>query len=128
MNQKNNPTEKTKVVLGDREYFPGIPKIEYEGRDSNNPLAFKWYDENRVVGGKTMKAHFRFAVAYWHSFCGTGGDPFGVGTKQFPWLRAEDPYRRATDKMDAAFEFMTKLGVPFYCFHDFDLIDEGPTP
>lgn len=108
-----------------KEYFPGIGKIAYEGRESDNPLAFKFYDENRRVGGKTMKEHFKFAVAYWHSFCNTGGDPFGVGTKEFPWLAAADPVQRARDKMDAAFEFITKMGIPYFCFHDFDLVDEG---
>ncbi|MCB0672896.1 MAG: xylose isomerase [Lewinellaceae bacterium] len=112
-------------IIGDKAYFPGINRIRYEGRLSDNPLAFKWYDEDRVVGNKTMKDHFRFAIAYWHTFCGTGGDPFGPGTKSFPWLVAEDPIAQAKDKMDAAFEFITKIGAPFYCFHDFDLIQEG---
>ena len=120
-------SEKTKVLIGAREYFPGISKINYEGRDSKNPFSFKWYNEDQVVAGKTMKEHFRFAVAYWHSFCGTGGDPFGVATKQFPWLESADPYEQAVQKMDAAFEFISKLGTPYYCFHDFDLIDEGPS-
>lgn len=115
------------VILGNREYFPGIGKIKYEGAQSDNPLSFKWYDENKVVDGKTMKEHFRFAVAYWHTFCGTGGDPFGPGTKQFPWDVNSDAIHRSKDKMDAAFEFITKLGVPYYCFHDVDLIDEGKT-
>ncbi len=114
-----------KVVLGDKEYFKGIPKIEFEGKQSKNLMAFKWYDEHKLVAGKTMKEHFRFAIAYWHSFCGTGGDPFGPGTKNFPWTTTADPYQNATDKMDAAFEFITKIGAPFYCFHDFDLIEEG---
>ncbi len=113
------------VTLGNREYFPGISKIKFEGPQSDNPLSYKWYDENRVVAGKTMKEHFRFAVAYWHSFCGTGGDPFGPGTKRFPWDANQDAVQRAKDKMDAAFEFITKLGVPYYCFHDIDLVDEG---
>ncbi|HTN09298.1 xylose isomerase [Agriterribacter sp.] len=113
------------VTLGSREYFPGISKIKFEGAQSDNPLAYKWYDENRVVAGKTMKEQFRFAVAYWHTFCGTGGDPFGPGTKQFPWDANQDAVQRAKDKMDAAFEFITKLGVPYYCFHDIDLVDEG---
>lgn len=117
--------ENTKVVTGDKEYFKEIGKIQFEGRDSDNPLAFKFYDENQVVAGKTMKEHFRFAVAYWHTLCGTGGDPFGPGTKEFPWSASSDVLGRAKDKMDAAFEFITKLGVPYYCFHDFDLIDEG---
>lgn len=119
----NNTT--LNVTLGDKEYFAGIPKIQYEGRESKNPMAFKWYDENRTVGGKTMTEHFRFAVAYWHTFCGTGGDPFGPGTKNFPWMVSTDPIQQAKDKMDAAFEFITKIGIPFYCFHDFDLVQEG---
>lgn len=109
------------------EYFKGISKIKYEGRDSDNPLAFKWYDADKVVAGKTMKEHFRFAVAYWHTFCGTGGDPFGPGTRMFPWDAKEDAVARAKDKMDAAFEFFTKLGVDYYCFHDVDIVDEGPS-
>jgi xylose isomerase len=108
------------------EYFKGISKIKYEGRESDNPLAFKWYDADKVVAGKSMKEHFRFAVAYWHTFCGTGGDPFGPGTKVFPWDAKEDAVARAKDKMDAAFEFFTKLGVDYYCFHDVDIVDEGP--
>lgn len=117
--------KKTKVTIGRREYFKGIKKIKYEGPKSDNPLAFKWYDENRKVGRKTMKEHLRFAVAWWHTLCGTGGDPFGPGTKKFPWLTATDPLSRARDKMDAGFEFITKMGIPYYCFHDFDLVDEG---
>ena len=107
------------------EFFKGINKIKYEGRESDNPLAFKWYDENKVVAGKTLKDHFRFAVAYWHTLCNTGGDPFGPGTKIFPWDAKVDPVARAKDKMDAAFEFITKMGIPYYCFHDVDLVDEG---
>lgn len=113
------------IVTGNTEYFPGIGTIGYEGRDSDNPLAFKWYDENAMVAGKTMKEHLRFAIAYWHTFCGTGGDPFGPGTKAFPWLEGADADLRAKNKMDAAFEFITKVGAPYYCFHDFDLVEEG---
>lgn len=113
------------LTLGSKEYFPGIGKIKYEGPQSDNPLAFKWYDENRLVGNKTMKDHLRYAVCYWHSFCNTGADPFGPGTKVFPWDQSADALGRATDKMDAAFEFISKLGVPYYCFHDIDLVDEG---
>lgn len=113
------------ITIGNKEYFKGIGKIAYEGPQSNNPFAYKWYDENRKIGGKTMKELFRFAVSYWHTFCGTGGDPFGPGTKQFPWLTAPDAVQSAKDKMDAAFEFITKLGLPYYCFHDVDLVDEG---
>lgn len=113
------------ILLGSKEYFPGVNKIIYEGADSDNPLAFKYYDENRVVAGKAMKEHFKFAVCYWHSFCGAGHDPFGPGTKVFPWSATEDVERRAREKMDAAFEFITKIGAPYYCFHDIDLVDEG---
>ncbi|RYZ25952.1 MAG: xylose isomerase, partial [Sphingobacteriales bacterium] len=113
------------ITLGNKEYFPGIGQIKYEGPDSDNPLAFKWYDEQKVIAGKTMKEHLRFAVAYWHTLCNTGGDPFGPGTKTFAWDAANDADQRAKDKMDAAFEFITKLGVPYYCFHDVDLVDEG---
>ena len=108
-------------------YFPNVGKVQYEGHQSDNPLAFRYYDENRVVAGKTMKEHFKFAIAYWHSFCGTGGDPFGPGTIAHPWDASPDPIQRAKDKMDAAFEFISKIGVDYYCFHDVDLIDEGPS-
>jgi len=107
-----------------KEFFPAIGKIQFEGRDSDNPLAFKWYDESRRIAGKTMKEYFKFAVCYWHTFCNTGNDPFGPGTKHFPWDAASDPMQRAKDKMDANFEFITKLGVPYYCFHDIDLFDD----
>lgn len=116
-----------KTTVGRKEYFKGIPQIKYEGKDTDNPLAFRYYDENKVVRGKTMKEHFKFAVAWWHTLCGTGGDPFGPGTKNFPWLTSNDPIQQAKDKMDAGFEFITKLGVPYYCFHDFDLVAEGDT-
>lgn len=109
----------------DTKYFKGIGKIEYEGPDSDNPLAFKYYDENKVVAGKSLKEHLRFAVAYWHTFSNTGGDPFGPGTKEFPWDENADALQRAKDKMDAAFEFISKLSIPYYCFHDVDLVDEG---
>ncbi len=115
------------VILGDREYFPGIGTIPFEGKDSDNPLAFKWYAPGLVVAGKPLKDHMRFSVAYWHSFCGTGADPFGPGTHVFPWDGDADAVQAAKHKMDAAFEFITKLGVEYYCFHDFDLVAEGPT-
>ncbi len=115
------------VLIGKEEYFKNIGKIYYEGKESKNPLAFKFYDENKIVAGKTMKEHFRFAIAYWHTFCGTGADPFGPGTKQFPWDAKSNPVEAAKDKLDAAFEFITKLGVPFYCFHDRDIAPEGKT-
>lgn len=113
------------ITTGSKEFFPGIGKIKYEGPQSDNPLAYKWYDENRIVAGKTMKELLRFAVCYWHTFCNTGADPFGPGTKHFPWDVSNDAVQRAKDKMDAAFEFITKLGVPYYCFHDVDVVDEG---
>ena len=112
-------------LIGNKEFFPGVGKIEFEGKESDNPLAYKWYDENLKVGDKTLKEHLRFAVAYWHTFCGTGADPFGPGTKNFPWDAGKNAISRAKDKMDAAFEFFTKLGTPYYCFHDFDLVEEG---
>ena len=107
------------------EYFKGIGQIKFEGLESDNPLAFRWYDENRVVAGKTLKDHFKFAGAYWHSFCGNGSDPFGGPTHIFPWDKKADPIERAKDKMDAAFEFLTKLNLPYYCFHDVDVVDYG---
>ncbi len=116
------------VTLGDKEFFPFIKEpIKYEGRESDNPMAFKWYDENRVVAGKTMRDHLRFAVAYWHTFCGTGGDPFGPGTKAFPWDSNNNALAAAHEKMDAAFEFFTKLGAGWWCFHDVDMSPEGST-
>jgi len=114
-----------KVTIGDKEYFKGVGKIKYEGKESDNPLAFKYYDAKRKVGKKTMEEHFRFAIAYWHTFCGNGADPFGAPTKDFPWLKSGDPMQRGYDKMDAAFEFITKIGAPFYCFHDYDLVEEA---
>jgi xylose isomerase len=117
----------THLTLGNTEYFKGIHRIQFEGKQSDNPLAFRYYDENHVVAGKTMREHFRFAAAYWHSFCNTGGDPFGPGTKNYPWMQAKDPVQQAKDKMDAAFEFITKLGLPFMCFHDYDLVAEADT-
>ncbi len=108
-----------------RKYFNNIPSIKYEGKESDNPFAFKYYQAKKKVGKKTMAEHLRFAVAYWHTFCGTGGDPFGMPTKNFPWLQHADPVQRGMDKADAAFEFANKLGIPFYCFHDYDLVDEA---
>ncbi|MBN2036071.1 MAG: xylose isomerase [Chitinispirillaceae bacterium] len=119
--------KRVKPVYGPKVYFPGIPPITYEGADSDNPLAFKHYNENRMVGGKTMKEHLRFAVAYWHSLCGNGQDMFGAPTWEREWNKSNDPMTRAREKMDAAFELITKLGIPFYCFHDFDLVAEADT-
>ena len=106
-----------------KEVFKGIKKIEFEGTGSNNPLAFRWYDENKIIAGKTMKEHLKFACAYWHSFNGDGADPFGEPTHLFSWNEKTDAIERAKDKADAAFEFITKLGLPYYCFHDLDVID-----
>lgn len=114
-----------KTMQTNHSFFKNINKIEYEGPESRNPLAFKWYDENRTIGGIPLKEHLRYAVAYWHSLCDGGGDPFGGNTRFFPWNDAKDPLDRAKHKLDAAFEFITKLGVPFYCFHDTDLVGDG---
>jgi xylose isomerase len=100
-----------------------LPFVKYEGPGSDNPMAFKWYDENRILGGKTMKEHLRFAGAYWHSFCSTGADPFGEATHIFPWSDVKDSVQRAKQKMENAFFFLQKLSLPYYCFHDTDLID-----
>jgi len=107
------------------EYFKGIKKITFAGPENRDPLAFRWYDESRVVLGKTMKEHLRYAVAYWHSFCGTGADPFGPGSRRFEWDKQANELEKAKFRLDAAFEFMTKLGVPFYCFHDTDFVGDG---
>ena len=113
------------VFVGRQEYFPSVRKIQFEGPESDNPLAYKSYDRLRKVRGRTMEEHLRFAVCYWHTFCATGGDPFGPGTRTHGWAINRDPIERARDRMDAAFEFFTKLDVPFYCFHDFDMAPEG---
>ncbi|GHE33454.1 xylose isomerase [Sphingobacterium griseoflavum] len=111
------------ILVGNQTYFKEIGQIKYEGPDSDNPLAFRWYDASRVVAGKTMAEHFKFACAYWHSFNGNGSDPFGGPTLFFPWDKKNGIIDRAKDKMDAAFEFMTKMQLPYYCFHDVDLVD-----
>ena len=113
------------VFTGDKAYFPDVDQIKHEGPDSDNPLAFKTYDPEREVAGKTMEEHLRFAVCYWHSFCATGGDPFGPGTRVHPWTVTGDRLANATEKLNAAFEFFTKLNVPHWCFHDFDMAWEG---
>ncbi len=111
--------------IGNREYFPGISRIEYEGPESDNPLAFKAYDADRVVGDKTMREHLRFAICYWHTFCADGGDPFGPGTQIHPWKGGDDRLKAAEERLDAAFEFFSKMTVPYFCFHDRDLAPEG---
>ena len=113
------------VFIGDKEYFPGIGQIQYEGPESDNVLAFKAYDPERVVAGKTMEEHLRYAICYWHTFCATGADPFGPGTRIHPWAVREDAMDRSRDRVDTAFEFFSKMNVPFWCFHDFDLASEG---
>ena len=113
------------VFKGDQEFFPGIGRIAYEGPGSDNPLAFKTYDPGREVAGKTMEEHLRFAVCYWHTFCASGADPFGPGTRHQAWATKSDAMDRSRDRLDAAFEFFTKLNVPFWCFHDFDMSSEG---
>ncbi|RAJ91043.1 xylose isomerase [Larkinella arboricola] len=117
----------TTVALGEKTYFKGIDTISYEGPKSKNPLAFKWYNPDLVIGGKTLREQLRFAVSYWHTFTGAGGDPFGPGTRVFDWDQHSDANVRAQMRMDAAFEFITKLGVPYYCFHDIDLVEDAPT-
>nr|WP_116769561.1 xylose isomerase [Maribacter litoralis] len=114
-------------IMANKEYFKGIEKIKFEGKESDNPLAFKYYNPDQVVAGKTMREHFKFATAYWHTFCGQGSDPFGPGTQSFEWDKSSDPVQAAKDKADAAFEFFEKIGFDYYCFHDFDLIQEAPT-
>lgn len=111
------------ILLGNQEYFKNLGQVKYEGKDTDNPFAFRWYDASRVVAGKTMAEHFKFACAYWHSFNANGSDPFGGPTLFFPWNKKGTILERAKEKMDAAFEFMTKMQLPFYCFHDVDLID-----
>jgi len=113
------------TLIGSKEYFKGIDAIPYEGKESDNPLAFKFYDSERIVAGKSMREHFKFAIAYWHTFCGQGSDPFGPGTQNFPWDQSSDPIQAAKDKADAAFEFITKMGFDYFCFHDYDLVAEG---
>ena len=107
------------------EYFKNVKEVKYEGPESDNPLAFKYYNPEEVVGKKTMAEHLRFSVAYWHTFTGTGDDPFGAGTMQKPWFKIKDPMEKAKAKVRAAFEFMEKLGVEYFCFHDRDIAPEG---
>ncbi len=110
-------------------YFNAVSPLKFEGAESKNPLAFKWYDKDRMVMGKSMQDHLRFAVCYWHSYCWNGFDPFGYdGTFERPWQHMADPMAAAIAKADAAFEFFQKLGAPYYCFHDRDVAPEGATP
>lgn len=113
------------VLSNQSAYFKNVGNIQFEGKDSDNPLAYRYYDKDAKVGDKTLEDHMKFAVAYWHSFCGDGGDPFGHPTRPMPWNIGNSAEDRAKQKMDAAFEFISKLGLKYYCFHDIDLIDEG---
>ena len=113
--------------VGAEEYFKGIGKIRYEGKGTDNPLAFRYYDPEKIVAGRKMKDHLRFAIAYWHSFCADGTDMFGKPTMVFPW-NDPDPMTSALKKADAAFEFFTKIGAEYYCFHDVDIMAEDECP
>ena len=110
-----------------KEYFPGIGKIKFEGKDSKNPLAYRYYDADKVIMGKKMSEWLKFAMAWWHTLCAEGSDQFGPGTKSFPWNGAACPVQAAKDKADAGFEIMQKLGIEYYCFHDVDLVQEADT-
>jgi xylose isomerase len=112
------------IYKGKNEAYPGIGKIGYEGRNSKNPLAFKWYNPEEVVSGKKMKDHLRFAIAFWHSFCGDGSDPFGNATMKYPWNDSTGD-DRIKQRLEAAFEFITKIGAGYYCFHDADIVGDG---
>ncbi|PZX61781.1 xylose isomerase [Hydrotalea sandarakina] len=111
------------IVTGNKQFFKEVSAIKYEGPETDNPLAFRWYNAEQVVAGKPMKDWLRFACAYWHSFVGNGADPFGEPTHLYAWNTHTDPIARAKEKMDAAFEFITKMNIPFYCFHDVDVVD-----
>ena len=114
--------------MANKEYFPNLGKIPFEGKDSKNPLAFHYYNPEQVVAGKKMKDWLKFSLAWWHTLCAEGGDQFGGGTKTFPWNEGATALERAKNKMDAGFEIMQKIGLEYYCFHDVDLIDEAATP
>ena len=110
--------------MATQEFFPGIGKIPFEGKNSKNPMAFRYYDPEKLVNGKKMKDWMKFSLAWWHTLCAEGGDPFGPGTKSFAWNSGATALERAKTKMDAGFEFMQKIGIEYYCFHDADLIDD----
>ena len=114
-------------IMATKEFFPGIGKIRFEGKESKNPMAFRYYDAEKVVMGKPMKDWLKFSMAWWHTLCAEGADQFGGGTKTFPWNGAACPVQAAKDKVDAGFEFMQKIGIEYYCFHDVDLVEEGAT-
>ncbi|MCR5130655.1 MAG: xylose isomerase, partial [Prevotella sp.] len=110
-----------------KEYFPFIGKVPFEGTESKNVLAFHYYEPERVVMGKKMKDWLKFSMAWWHTLCRASSDQFGGETRAYEWYEAEDPVQRAKEKMDAGFEFMDKLGINYFCFHDVDLIEEADT-
>ncbi|MDR0332821.1 MAG: xylose isomerase [Dysgonamonadaceae bacterium] len=110
-----------------KEYFSGIQNIKFEGKESKNPLAFRYYDAEKVVHGKKMKDWLKFSMAWWHTLCSESSDPFGGDTKSFEWKKSPDRIQAAKDKLDAGFEFMQKVGIEYYCFHDIDLVDEADT-
>ncbi|MBQ5351217.1 MAG: xylose isomerase [Bacteroidaceae bacterium] len=110
-----------------KEYFPGVKKIQFEGKDSKNPMAYHYYDAEKVIMGKKMKDWLKFAMAWWHTLCAEGADQFGGGTKTFPWNEGANALEVAKNKADAGFEIMEKLGIEYYCFHDVDLVEEAPT-
>ena len=113
--------------MANKEYFPMVGKIPFEGKGSKNPMAFHYYDPEKVVAGKKMKDWLKFAMAWWHTLCAEGSDQFGGGTKSFPWNGDPDPVQAAKNKVDAGFELMQKLGIEYYCFHDIDLVAEADT-
>ena len=111
--------------MATKTYFPTVEKIQFEGKESKNPLAFRYYDAEKVVYGRKMKDWFKFSMAWWHTMCSESSDPFGGETKNFEWNKADDALQVAREKMDAGFEFMQKIGIEYFCFHDVDLVDEG---
>ena len=113
--------------MANKEFFPGIGKIKFEGKESHNPLAFRYYDAEKVVHGKKMKDWLKFSMAWWHTLCSESSDPFGGDTKSYEWKKSTDRIQAAKDKLDAGFEFMQKVGIEYYCFHDIDLVDEADT-
>tara|TARA_B100000614_G_scaffold260344_1_gene286962 strand:+ start:976 stop:2289 length:1314 start_codon:yes stop_codon:yes gene_type:complete len=110
-----------------QEYFKNIGKIKFEGKESDNPLAYKYYDPDRKIMGKPLRDHFKFAMCYWHSMNDNGTDPFGRLTNLYPWNQETDVLKQAKNRADAAFEFLQKMGFDYFCFHDIDLIQEAST-
>ena len=123
--QNNNRDARRKGVFPMSEFFKNISKIQYEGVSSRNPLAFKYYQPNRIVGGKAMSEQLPFAMAWWHNLCAEGTDMFGSGTMDKSFGAEKDTMEHARAKVDAGFEFMEKLGIKYFCFHDVDLVPEA---